>query len=91
MSHLGPLRCCIFATRAASSRFTTSGPTRCAGDEDDPVRRLLKTVLMALAFAAAVMLLRDGMAIGLHVPLDPNEGWNAYHAQAAMTGQRFIP
>lgn len=52
---------------------------------------LLKTVLMALAFAAAVLLLRDGMAIGLHVPLDPNEGWNAYHAQAAMARQALYP
>ena len=52
---------------------------------------LLKTVLMALAFAAAALLLRDGMAIGLRVPLDPNEGWNAYHALAAMTGRALYP
>ena len=25
-------------------------------------------------------------SLGLQIPLDPNEGWNAYHAQAAMTG-----
>ena len=35
--------------------------------------------------------LRDGTAIGLRVPLDPNEGWNAYHALAAMTGAPLYP
>ena len=52
---------------------------------------LLKTVLMAAAFCCAALLLRDGIAIGLHVPLDPNEGWNAYHALAAMSGQALYP
>jgi hypothetical protein len=52
---------------------------------------LLKTTLMALAFACATLLLRDSMAIGLSVPLDPNEGWNAYHALAAMTGAPLYP
>jgi hypothetical protein len=28
---------------------------------------------------------------GLKVSLDPNEGWNAYHAQAAMAGQNLYP
>jgi hypothetical protein len=52
---------------------------------------LLKTAAMALACAVGVLLLRNGMAIGLRVPLDPNEGWNAYHALAAMTGAPLYP
>ena len=52
---------------------------------------LLKTVLMAASFCCAAMLLRAGSAAGLHVPLDPNEGWNAYHAMAAMNGQDLYP
>lgn len=52
---------------------------------------LLKIVLMAGAFCCAVLLLRDGLALGLRVPLDPNEGWNAYHALAAMSGGALYP
>jgi hypothetical protein len=52
---------------------------------------LLKLVLMALAFAAASLLLRDAFAIGVHIPLDPNEGWNAYLAHAAVTGAPLYP
>ena len=52
---------------------------------------LLKTVLMAASFCCAALLLRAGSAAGLHVPLDPNEGWNAYHALAAMSGQDLYP
>jgi hypothetical protein len=52
---------------------------------------LLKLALMAAAFMSAALLLRDALAIGLHVPLDPNEGWNAYHALAAMAGTLLYP
>ena len=52
---------------------------------------LFKLVLMALAFAAASLLLRDALAIALHVPLAPNEGWNAYLAHAAVSGQPLYP
>jgi hypothetical protein len=52
---------------------------------------LLKSLLMAGAFCCAALLLRDSFAIGLHVPLDPNEGWNAYHAMAAMAGHGLYP
>jgi hypothetical protein len=38
--------------------------------------------LAALAAMTAALLARNILAIGLHVPLDPNEGWNAYHAAA---------
>src|SRR5581483_10884800 len=52
---------------------------------------LFKLALMAGAFCAAALLLRDAMAIGQHVALDPNEGWNAYHALAAMSGGPLYP
>jgi hypothetical protein len=52
---------------------------------------LFKLVLMALAFAAASLLLRDGLGIAAHVPLDPNEGWNAYLARAAISGDPLYP
>ena len=52
---------------------------------------LLKLVLMALAFCAASLLLRDAFAIGAHVPLDPNEGWNAYLDRAAISGEALYP
>ena len=44
-----------------------------------------------LALAALPLLARNMLAIPLHVPLDPNEGWNAAHALAAMTGHGLYP
>jgi hypothetical protein len=52
---------------------------------------VFKLVLMALAFAAASLLLRDAFAISAHVPLDPNEGWNAYLDRAAVSGSPLYP
>ena len=52
---------------------------------------LFKLVLMGLAFAAASLLLRDAFAVAAHVPLDPNEGWNAYLAHAAISGSPLYP
>lgn len=50
--------------------------------------RLLFAILSVLALA---LLLRDVAAIPLQVPLDPNEGWNAYNALAAMAGHLYPP
>ncbi|HEY5239287.1 MAG TPA: glycosyltransferase family 39 protein [Rhizomicrobium sp.] len=47
------------------------------------------TVLTALL--CAIFLWRVVATIGLHVPLDPNEGWNAYHAMRAMSGAPLYP
>ena len=47
--------------------------------------------LAVLALAAAALLARDIIAVPAHVPLDPNEGWNAYHALAAMAGRGLYP
>ncbi len=41
--------------------------------------------LAALGAMAAALLLRDMAAIVRRVPLDPNEGWNAYHAASWLT------
>ena len=45
----------------------------------------------ALALATLVLLARNILAIPAHVPLDPNEGWNAAHALAAMAGHGLYP
>jgi len=52
---------------------------------------LFKLVLMVLAFCAAALLLRDALVIAAHVPLDPNEGWNAYLDRAAISGGPLYP
>jgi hypothetical protein len=52
---------------------------------------LVRASLLALALAALPLLARNILAIPLHVPLDPNEGWNAAHALAVMAGQPLYP
>jgi hypothetical protein len=47
------------------------------------------TVLTALL--CAIFLWRVLATVGLFVPFDPNEGWNAYHAAAAMSGAPLYP
>jgi len=54
-------------------------------------RRALHVVLALLALLLAAGLWRVCAAVGLEVPLDPNEGWNAYHAAAAMGGGPLYP
>ena len=44
---------------------------------------LLWSVLAATALAVLWLLARNTLAIPAHVPLDPNEGWNAAHAIVA--------
>jgi uncharacterized membrane protein required for colicin V production len=46
-----------------------------------------QTILAAIALLMLIvtpLLLRNALAIPAHVPLDPNEGWNAAHALAAQ-------
>jgi hypothetical protein len=48
----------------------------------------------AIAVLAAIVLglfARNVLAMPAHVPLDPNEGWNAAHAMAAVAGQALYP
>jgi hypothetical protein len=57
--------------------------------EERIVGAIPNAVLALFAFVCAVGLWRVVAIIGLHVPLDPNEGWNAYLAAAAMAGHAY--
>jgi Dolichyl-phosphate-mannose-protein mannosyltransferase len=46
---------------------------------------------MLLALFCTLGLVRAAFVAGLHVPLDPNEGWNAYHTMHAMAGSALYP
>jgi hypothetical protein len=50
---------------------------------------VILTLLLALTCLAAMT--RIAATIGMTVPLDPNEGWNAYHTVAAMSGRPLYP
>jgi len=51
----------------------------------------LRICFGALAVFCLIGLGRCIAIAGLHVPLDPNEGWNAYHALHAMSGGGLYP
>jgi len=51
----------------------------------------LKLAALAMAILCLVSLWRVIAVIWLPLPLDPNEGWNAYHAAAAMAGSPLYP
>lgn len=51
----------------------------------------LRICVALLAAFCFIGLARCVAVIGLHVPLDPNEGWNAYHALHAMSGGALYP
>jgi hypothetical protein len=53
------------------------------------VDQIVVPALLALLCAAALW--RVLAVMGLHVPLDPNEGWNAYHAASAMGAGALYP
>jgi hypothetical protein len=56
----------------------------------DRIAEAFPSVVMAIyAVVCAAGLWRVLATIGLHVPLDPNEGWNAYLAAAAMAGHPY--
>ncbi len=49
-------------------------------------------VVTQLAMGVLAGFARAALIVPLHVPLDPNEGWNAYHAVAAVTlGNPYPP
>ena len=68
-----------------------------AADRTEPAqgarayRLLLGLALASLALGCAAGLEQVAGALGLHVPLDPNEGWNAYHSVSAMAGRTPYP
>jgi len=57
-----------------------------SGREVASLRRapVLFAITATLALAVLAGLLRAVLVVPLHVPLDPNEGWNAYYAAAAV-------
>ncbi len=50
-----------------------------------------KLVVLGMALFCVFGLWRALATMSLHLPLDPNEGWNAYHAAAAMSGAPLYP
>ncbi len=52
---------------------------------------VLPAVVFALLAGCAIGLARTVSTLGLMVPFDPNEGWNAYFTSAAMSGQPLYP
>lgn len=55
------------------------------------MRRALVILDAALALACVAGLAHAAMLVPQHVALDPNEGWNAYHTLAAMSGGALYP
>jgi hypothetical protein len=55
------------------------------------MRRVLAILDAALALACMAGLAHAAMLVTRHVALDPNEGWNAYHTLAAMSGGPLYP
>ncbi|HVW75858.1 MAG TPA: hypothetical protein VHC39_19630 [Rhizomicrobium sp.] len=53
--------------------------------------KLVWSAAAALGPVTLALLVRNILAIPAHVPLDPNEGWNAAHALAAMAGHDLYP
>lgn len=51
----------------------------------------LRFAALCLALVCAAGLWRVVMGLTAYVPLDPNEGWNAYHTAALMSGKALYP
>ena len=62
-----------------TNRLSLSGP------------RLFELIVLAMGLVCVVGLWPVTQSLFAHVPLDPNEGWNAYHAASAMTGAPLYP
>jgi hypothetical protein len=68
----------------------TSRPA--AGRERSVIGDLgIALALLLLAVAAALLLVRPLITLPLVIPLDYNEGWNAFHAARAMAGAPLYP
>jgi hypothetical protein len=50
---------------------------------------VLRTTVLAIGAACLLGIIHVLSVIGLRVPFDPNEGWNAYFAQAAAQGSPY--
>lgn len=63
-----------------------------SGRAFEPIAAAAPKIFVAfLSIVCFAVLWRVVATIGLHVPFDPNEGWNAYHAAAAITGHALYP
>src|SRR5215467_9564990 len=51
----------------------------------------LRGVIALTALLCTAGVYRILAVLFLHIPLDPNEGWNAYHAASAMGGTPLYP
>ena len=58
---------------------------------DNLAARAFKLAVLGMALFCALGLWRAIATMGLRLPIDPNEGWNAYHAAAAMAGAPLYP
>jgi hypothetical protein len=58
---------------------------------DHAIAPVLPVLLAVAAFGCLAGIVRATAIVPLHVPLDPNEGWNAYYAAAAMAGHGPYP
>jgi hypothetical protein len=56
-----------------------------------PLDRAFPILVTILGAATLAGLWHAAAIVALHVPLDPDEGWNAYHAMAAMSGSGPYP
>ncbi|MGH6876438.1 MAG: glycosyltransferase family 39 protein [Rhizomicrobium sp.] len=65
--------------------------TRRASSLDHAIAPILPVLLVVVAVACIAGFARAIAIAPLHVPLDPDEGWNAYHAAAAMAGHGLYP
>jgi hypothetical protein len=53
--------------------------------------KMVRALTLVLAAACAAALVRIVLAVPVRVPLDPNEGWNAFHAAAALGPGALYP
>lgn len=62
-----------------------------AGRRDGSQPRWAVAVAWLLGLVALACLIEPLARLGLHLPLDKNEGWNAYRAMAVALGQPLYP
>jgi hypothetical protein len=70
---------------------TRLSPARLFVIPDRTLERLARLAATLLAALVLLLIGFDVLAIVLRVPFDPREGWNAYLAHAAASGQSLYP
>lgn len=74
------------ATRAAMTMSIRSSSGGTVATEDAPDGRAIRAALCVLAAGCALALIRVLLTVPLRVPLNYNEGWNAYHVAEVLRG-----